>query len=84
MGRLRALEIAATGRINMFNRDPSLPIGMLPYDAQYRLKAAAQVGEKESLARQRAINNVYRWIEATYPQYLRLGRVRAINAPKGE
>lgn len=72
MGRVREqVRADANARRGLFERDPTLPIGRLPRDAEYRLKAAAKVGEPGSLERQRAINSVNLWIDSTYPQYLR-------------
>lgn len=51
--------------------DRKLPTGMLPHDARVRLIAAAQVGKPGSIARRSAIERVYRWIDDTYPEYLK-------------
>lgn len=53
------------------NRDPRLPIGTLPAEAQYLLRSAAEVGTAGSVARTAAIQRAYRIIEERYPQYLK-------------
>lgn len=45
--------------------------GALPADAALRLRTASQVGRSGSIERAKAIDRVYRWIEDTYPEYLR-------------
>jgi hypothetical protein len=45
--------------------------GLLPDDARRRLIAASKVGEPNTLARQRAIDAAYRWIDERYPEYLK-------------
>ena len=52
-------------------RDRPLPAGTLPLDAQLRLKAASQIGKPGSMARRSAIDKVYRYIDDTYPEYLK-------------
>lgn len=47
------------------------PIGTLPPDAQLRLRTAAAVGGPGTLARRRAIDAAYRYIDRTYPEYLK-------------
>lgn len=44
---------------------------MLPLDARLKLQGAAQVGTPGSIARRRAIEKAYRYIDDTYPQYLK-------------
>jgi hypothetical protein len=50
---------------------PPLPAGTLPDEAQRWLRFAAQVGLPGSIKRRIAINDAYRRIEETYPQYLK-------------
>lgn len=52
---------------------PDRPIlnGMLPRDARLRLQTAAQIGKPGSIARRRAIQKAYQYIDDTYPEYLR-------------
>ena len=45
--------------------------GILPPDAQLRLRTAASVGTPGSMVRRRAIDKAYRYIEQHYPEYLR-------------
>ena len=52
-------------------RDDRLPAGTLPLDARLRLQAAAKVGKPGSIARRSAIDKAYRWIDDTYPEYLK-------------
>lgn len=52
-------------------RETPLPSGTLPDDAQRRLKAANQIGRSGSIQRTRAIDQAYRYIEDTYPEFLR-------------
>lgn len=44
---------------------------MLPRDARLKLQAAAQVGSPGSIVRRRAIEKAYRYIDDTYPEYLK-------------
>lgn len=59
--------------MKQYERDPELPVGKLPRDAEMRLRAAAKIGSAGSLTRMREINRVYSYIDATYPQYLKRG-----------
>ena len=45
--------------------------GYLPLEAELRLKKALEAGPALSYTRGLAIARVYRWIEITYPQYLK-------------
>lgn len=45
--------------------------GVLPTDAQLKLRTAAQVGTPGSMVRRRAIDKAYRYIEEKYPEYLK-------------
>lgn len=52
-------------------KDPTLPRGALPLDAQRWLIDASQVGRPGSIHRRAAIQRAERRIEEEYPQYLR-------------
>lgn len=45
--------------------------GILPRDAQRELKRAAEIGKPGSLARRKAIDRAYLYIELHYPEFLR-------------
>lgn len=45
--------------------------GYLPLEAELRLKKALLSGPALSYSRTMAIARVYRWIECTYPHYLK-------------
>lgn len=45
--------------------------GFLPLDARLRLEAAGRVATPGSIARRRAIEKAYRYIDDTYPEYLK-------------
>jgi hypothetical protein len=51
------------------NRAPGS--GFLPLEAELRLKKAVAVGSPLGYSRTLAIARVYRWIEQTYPEYLK-------------
>lgn len=55
----------------MTQRPEPLACGELPRDARERLQAAAKVGRPGTITRASAIDRAYRYIEDTYPQFLR-------------